>query len=80
MANVKQKVCAVVGVGPGNGEALARRFCADGYAVALLARRTDLTARLAAELPAREGLRLRRRRRRLGRRRVRWRAGGSRRR
>ena len=36
-------VCAVVGVGPGNGEALARRFSADGYAVALMARRTDLS-------------------------------------
>ena len=28
----KRPVCAVVGVGPGNGEALARRFAADGYA------------------------------------------------
>jgi NAD(P)-dependent dehydrogenase (short-subunit alcohol dehydrogenase family) len=48
--NVKP-VCAVVGVGPGNGEAFARRFAADGYAVALMARRTELTAKLAAELP-----------------------------
>ena len=45
------KVCAVVGIGPGIGEAIARRFSAEGYAVALLARRDDLTARLAAELP-----------------------------
>ena len=44
-------VCIVVGVGPGNGEALARRFSAAGYAVALLARRTALCQRLAAELP-----------------------------
>ncbi len=51
MADKKPPVCAVVGVGPGNGEALARRFSADGYAVALLARRTDLSARLAEELP-----------------------------
>ena len=43
-------VCAVVGVGPGNGEAFARRFAADGYAVALMARRAELTAKLAAEL------------------------------
>src|SRR5882672_3584506 len=35
-------VCAVVGVGPGNGAALARRFAAEGFAVALLARRTEL--------------------------------------
>ena len=48
----KRPVCAVVGVGPGNGEALARRFAADGYAIALMARRTELTAKLAAELPS----------------------------
>ena len=47
----KRPVCAVVGVGPGNGEALARRFAADGYAIALMARRTELTAKLAGELP-----------------------------
>jgi NAD(P)-dependent dehydrogenase (short-subunit alcohol dehydrogenase family) len=46
----KVPVCAVVGVGPGNGEAFARRFAADGYAVALMARRAELTDRLAAEL------------------------------
>lgn len=44
-------VCAVIGIGPGNGEAIARRFAADGYALALMARRTELTLRLAAELP-----------------------------
>ena len=47
----KPPVCAVVGVGPGNGEAFSRRFAADGYAVALMARRAELTAKLAAELP-----------------------------
>ncbi len=52
MPSEKAPVCAVVGVGPGNGEALARRFAADGYAVALMARKPELTARLAAELPA----------------------------
>ena len=51
MAEGSPPVCAVVGVGPGNGEAFARRFSADGYAVALMARGTDLRARLAAELP-----------------------------
>ena len=30
-------VCVVVGVGPGNGASFARRFAADGYAIALLA-------------------------------------------
>jgi len=44
-------VCVVVGVGPGNGAALARRFSAEGYAVALLARSMDLTSELAKELP-----------------------------
>ncbi len=51
MADIKQNVCAVVGVGPGNGAALARRFSADGYALALMARRADLTVKLAGELP-----------------------------
>lgn len=44
-------VCVVVGVGPGNGAALARRFHAEGYAVAMLARSTELSAALARELP-----------------------------
>jgi len=47
----KRPVCAMVGVGPGNGEAIARRFAADGYAIALMARRTELTGKLADELP-----------------------------
>lgn len=42
-------VCAVVGVGPGNGAALARRFAAD-HRLALLSRRRDLSSALAAEL------------------------------
>jgi NAD(P)-dependent dehydrogenase (short-subunit alcohol dehydrogenase family) len=44
-------VCAVVGVGPGNGAAFARRFSAEGYAVALLARRASFSAELASKLP-----------------------------
>ena len=46
-----RRVCAVVGVGPGNGAAFARRFAAEGCAVALLARGTKLTSELAATLP-----------------------------
>jgi NAD(P)-dependent dehydrogenase (short-subunit alcohol dehydrogenase family) len=38
-------------VGPGNGAAFARRFAADGYAVALLARSTAFSTKLAEELP-----------------------------
>ena len=41
----------MVGVGPGNGAAFARRFSEGGFAVALLARRPELTNQLAAELP-----------------------------
>lgn len=44
-------VCVVLGVGPGSGEALARRFALAGHSVALLARRRLLTERLASELP-----------------------------
>jgi NAD(P)-dependent dehydrogenase (short-subunit alcohol dehydrogenase family) len=46
-----QPVCVVIGVGPGNGAAFARRFAQEGYAVALLARRTEFTNELAAQLP-----------------------------
>ncbi len=46
MANNKP-VCAVVGVGPGNGAALARRFAREGYQVALLARGREFTETLA---------------------------------
>lgn len=41
----------MVGVGPGNGAAFARRLAAEGYAVALIARTTEFTSGLAAELP-----------------------------
>lgn len=47
----KRPVCVVVGVGPGNGAAFARRFGADGYAVAMLARSTDTMGPLASSLP-----------------------------
>ena len=43
-------VCVVIGIGPGNGAAIARRFYAAGYSVALLARSTALTTELAKEL------------------------------
>jgi NAD(P)-dependent dehydrogenase (short-subunit alcohol dehydrogenase family) len=44
-------VCVVVGVGPGNGAAFARRFHNEGYAVAMLARSSELIEALARELP-----------------------------
>ena len=43
-------ICAVVGIGPGNGASLARRFAAAGYAVAMMSRQTDLSAQLAGEI------------------------------
>lgn len=43
-------VCVIVGVGPGNGAAFARRFAAEGYRVALLARRPEFITALAAKL------------------------------
>jgi NAD(P)-dependent dehydrogenase (short-subunit alcohol dehydrogenase family) len=51
MSDQEKPVCAVVGVGPGNGASLARRFAREGYAVALLARSTELTQKIAASLP-----------------------------
>jgi short-subunit dehydrogenase len=39
---MKKSVCAIVGVGPGNGAAFARRFSKEGYTLALLARHTEL--------------------------------------
>src|SRR5262245_61473037 len=44
-------VCVIVGVGEGNGAALARAFAKVGMAVALLARQSEFAAKLAATLP-----------------------------
>lgn len=46
-----KKVCAVIGVGPGNGEALVRRFSREGYEVAMLARSRDFLDALAKDIP-----------------------------
>ena len=45
-----KRVCVVVGVGPGNGASIARRFAQSGHAVALLARSTAFTEALARTL------------------------------
>ena len=47
---MSQRVCVVTGVGPGTGAALVRRFAADGYRVAMLAR----DARAAREARGRD--------------------------
>src|SRR5262245_6785145 len=49
--DMSQRVCVVVGVGPGNGAAFAERFAKEGYTVALLARSTSFIDELAARLP-----------------------------
>ena len=43
-------VCAVVGIGPQNGASFARRFASEGYAVALLSRKTEYSSKLATEI------------------------------
>ena len=43
--------CAVVGVGPGNGAAFARKFASEGYNVALLARNQDYSRELEGQIP-----------------------------
>jgi NAD(P)-dependent dehydrogenase (short-subunit alcohol dehydrogenase family) len=46
-----KRVCVVAGIGPGNGAAFARRFGAEGYAVALLARSSTFSVKVASTLP-----------------------------
>ncbi|TXH33235.1 MAG: SDR family NAD(P)-dependent oxidoreductase [Rhodospirillaceae bacterium] len=43
-------VCVVVGVGPGNGAALVKRYAAEGYAIAMLARSDDVGKALEKEI------------------------------
>ncbi len=47
---MSRPVCAIVGIGPGNGASFARKFDKEGYAVALLSRSTDYSNALAGEL------------------------------
>jgi NAD(P)-dependent dehydrogenase (short-subunit alcohol dehydrogenase family) len=48
----EDKICVVVGAGPGNGLAVARRFGAAGYRVAMLARDPEKLKPLAAQAGA----------------------------
>lgn len=45
-----EPICVISGVGPGTGSALARRFAAGGYRVALLARNEERLAALVREV------------------------------
>lgn len=44
-------VCAIVGVGSGNGASFARKFTREGYRVAMLSRDMDYLQTLAHEIP-----------------------------
>ncbi len=48
---VSGKTCLITGVGPGTGSALAKRFAAAGYRVAMLARDAASLRQLEASLP-----------------------------
>jgi NAD(P)-dependent dehydrogenase (short-subunit alcohol dehydrogenase family) len=50
-ASTHSLLCAVVGVGPGNGAAFVRRFVKEGYRVAMIARSGKVMDALATELP-----------------------------
>ena len=48
---MSRPVTAIVGVGPGNGAAFARRFASEEHRVALCSRSLDTLEAMAAELP-----------------------------
>jgi NAD(P)-dependent dehydrogenase (short-subunit alcohol dehydrogenase family) len=47
-----ERICVVTGVGPGTGTALVRRFAAEGYRVAMLARTGERLDDLARQVPS----------------------------
>ena len=53
--NVKRPVALVTGVGPGTGAAIARRFSAGGYRVAMLARSGERLAAYEQEIATAKG-------------------------
>lgn len=46
----RKPACIVIGVGPGTGEALVRRFAEGGYAVAMIARKAERLERIAGDV------------------------------
>lgn len=55
---MSKPVCVVVGVGPGNGAAFARKFSSEGYRVALLARNPDSLKEFEGWIPGSRGFAL----------------------
>lgn len=49
------RVCAIIGVGPGNGRAMAERFSEDGYRLALIGRTQEKLDAIAGQLPGTYG-------------------------
>ena len=49
------KVAAILGVGPGLGAAVARRFAREGFAVALMARKEESVAGVREEIEGQGG-------------------------
>ena len=49
------RICVVAGVGPGNGTALSRKFAAEGYRIAMLARSEDRLRSLEKEISGATG-------------------------
>ncbi|MCB0214170.1 MAG: SDR family NAD(P)-dependent oxidoreductase [Anaerolineae bacterium] len=49
---MSKKICVVVGVGPGIGLAVAKRFGREGFDLALIARRAEALAQYVADLEA----------------------------
>jgi NAD(P)-dependent dehydrogenase (short-subunit alcohol dehydrogenase family) len=49
---MSKPVCVIIGAGPGNGAAFARRFAQNGYATALLARNAEGLQELEDEIEA----------------------------
>lgn len=52
---MSSQVCAVAGVGPGNGASFSRRFAQAGYRVAMLARSAERLRELEASIPGTRG-------------------------
>lgn len=48
---MEDRVCVIVGVGPGNGAAIARRFAASGYRTALCSRSRERLSSIAEGIP-----------------------------